>query len=511
MGGTVAARTSAAGAQTGAGVDTSSNQTITGIKTHAPTGLGGYFVPFELVNGNAPGVKGPSIQRNGGGGYTGVSWYTDTLYNWSIGQDFNLGGGEAFEKGEAGPNIADLVLANQVDANGTTSSDIFRIREGSLAAIANLAMPSNDVRFKIASYGSYATQEPETLKELLRFEIGDPASGITHLIKASTPAPAFGVTKAGWVSAGTTTAVAPFHALVPRGPRDALYLNLLSTADPGFITWSQGSTVIDWRLGRTQDNLADLALYQAAGSPSTAESPGRKVLHITRAGAVGVNTAPSDARLHVVDASGSANRYGVLAESAVGVSLGCGGGGRLQQALRPAGAPTSGTFAAGEQIRDERGELWLCVGGGTPGVWRRAATVFPGTAGGAVNLLENPVRLFDSRTNGGSRLPARAKVDVAIAGVVVNGVSIPVGAVAVIGNVTVAGTSAPSGYLTLYAEGTTPSSATSNINWSTADQDLNALALVKLNPSNGKVTIHNGMAGGSSPTHVIFDAVGFVT
>ncbi|MCA1696302.1 MAG: hypothetical protein LC749_17170, partial [Actinobacteria bacterium] len=199
---------------------------------------------------------------------------------------------------------------------------------------------------------------------------------------------------------------------------------------------------------------------------------------------------------------------GVYGSSGQSVSLWAGGAGRLFQALRTAGAPTLGTFLAGEQIRDANGELWLCVVDGSPGTWRRAATVYQGTAGGSMNLLARPIRLYDSRV--GTKLAPMASVDVQVTGTVVNGVSVPAGAVGVVGNVTVTETVAPSGYLTLYPQGSPPSPATSNVNWFAANQDLNAAAVVGLNPANGKLTIHNGMVGGSNPTHVVFDATAFV-
>ncbi len=222
--------------------------------------------------------------------------------------------------------------------------------------------------------------------------------------------------------------------------------------------------------------------------------------------ATGVVGTAEDGGTGVVGAAHGPNGIGVRGESTTGVSLVAAGGGRIRQARRPAGAPTAGAFSAGEQVRDVNGELWLCVVGGTPGTWRRAATVKEGFTGGSVNFLPVPLRLFDSRT--GAPLASRASVDVQVTGTGARG-TVPEGAVGVIGNVTVTATSAPSGYLALYPQGSTAPS-TSNINWFAANQNLSTAAIVGLNPANGRMTIHNGALGGSSPTHVVFDAAGFV-
>jgi hypothetical protein len=200
---------------------------------------------------------------------------------------------------------------------------------------------------------------------------------------------------------------------------------------------------------------------------------------------------------------------GVHAVSDTGIALEVGGSARLLQTLRAtAGAPTTGSFFAGEQIRDANGELWLCIAPGSPGTWRRAALVRNGFAGGSVNFLAKPIRIFDSRS--GAPLANGTARDVQVTGVVVGGVSVPAGAVGVIGNVTVTQTVAPNGYLTLYPQGSPPSPATANINWFAASQNLNTSAIVALNAANGRLTIHNGMAGGSNATHVVFDVAAFV-
>jgi hypothetical protein len=204
--------------------------------------------------------------------------------------------------------------------------------------------------------------------------------------------------------------------------------------------------------------------------------------------------------------------FGVIGDSTTGISLRAAGGGRLLQTLRSiAGAPTTGSFDAGEQIRDLAGALWLCVAFGTPGTWVRAATVANGVNGGSVNFLAHPIRLFDSRSSSGA-LAAGATHNVQVTGVTVGGVSIPAGAVGVMGTVTVTGTSGPSGYLTMYPQGSPPpaASATSNINWFAAGQTLATAAIVALNAANGQLTISNGISGGSAPTQVIFDAAAYV-
>ncbi|HEX6818890.1 MAG TPA: hypothetical protein VF120_10980 [Ktedonobacterales bacterium] len=74
------------------------------------------------------------------------------------------------------------------------------------------------------------------------------------------------------------------------------------------------------------------------------------------------------------------------------------GTGRIGQYLQgSAGAPTSGTYTAGEMLRDSDGELWLCVAGGSPGQWVRATHVVYGYSGGAVSYLSKPIRLLDTR------------------------------------------------------------------------------------------------------------------
>jgi hypothetical protein len=90
--------------------------------------------------------------------------------------------------------------------------------------------------------------------------------------------------------------------------------------------------------------------------------------------------------------------YGVLAASTTGIDIYAFGTGRLQQYLQSAtGAPTTGTYAKGEQIRDASGDLYICTVAGTPGTWKKVAAIPAGKLGGALVFLPKPFRLFDTR------------------------------------------------------------------------------------------------------------------
>jgi hypothetical protein len=137
---------------------------------------------------------------------------------------------------------------------------------------------------------------------------------------------------------------------------------------------------------------------------------------------------------------------GVLAQSGTGYDVWLGGTGRLyQQPQGSAGAPTSGDHFPGEQVRDVNGELWICVGAGTPGTWRKVAAPQAGYAGGALNFLPVPIRLLDTRagatvgnTRPGAPVAYHGTINVPAAGVTYSGQTIPSGAVAVFGLLTAA-------------------------------------------------------------------------
>lgn len=129
--------------------------------------------------------------------------------------------------------------------------------------------------------------------------------------------------------------------------------------------------------------------------------------------------------------------------------------------------------------------------------------------GGHSVLLSKPIRILDSRAGSGAPLggdgpyaPGATKT-IQVTGTSVGGVSVPQGAVAVIGNVTAASATGP-GNLRLYAAGSALPTV-SNINYSPAQNIANGVT-VKLSAS-GQMSIR---VGGAGSTHVIFDVTGYI-
>lgn len=164
------------------------------------------------------------------------------------------------------------------------------------------------------------------------------------------------------------------------------------------------------------------------------------------------------------DTSTTAGGVGVQGISTKGYGL-VAGGGRAPLRLLPAstaGAPTSaaGPHLLGEVHVDSGGVIFQCVAAGTPGTWLRIAAGPVGYAQGALCLLSTPIRVFDSRLKDSPAAPSRAAGPVKgrtsqtlqITGATVAGVSVPAGAVGVVGNLTVVSPTA-AGYLTCYPAG----------------------------------------------------------
>jgi hypothetical protein len=212
---------------------------------------------------------------------------------------------------------------------------------------------------------------------------------------------------------------------------------------------------------------------------------------------------------------------GVSAISALGIGLKAQGQAaplQLVPALGPgAPLPSSGSHTQGEVYVDSSGDVFVCTSNGTPGTWRKVSYSDTG-----YQLLSKAIRIYDTRTGFVAPFPlVKGKLspstssgyDLQVTGTTVSGVAVPAGAKAVIGTLSVTGTDAPpsgAGYLTAFATGAPPNPVTADISWSLANQTLSTQILAPLSAS-GVMTIENGMAGGSSAAHVIFDAKGYVT
>jgi hypothetical protein len=213
----------------------------------------------------------------------------------------------------------------------------------------------------------------------------------------------------------------------------------------------------------------------------------------------------------------------------VGISQnGIGGqfqGGLAPLRLEPAGqlGPPTAAFAhsKGEIYIDEDVAIWICTAAGSPGTWREVTAAAPrfnnnnsgisGSLGqaGSVNLLSAPVRVFDSRSadtpaaslRPAGQLAAGTTTTLQITGAAVGGVSVPAGAIAVIGNVTSANPQGL-GFLTLFpANATQP--ATSTLNFESVN--IANSCVMTLSPS-GQLKVNVGQHA----TDVIFDVTGFV-
>jgi len=194
----------------------------------------------------------------------------------------------------------------------------------------------------------------------------------------------------------------------------------------------------------------------------------------------------------------------VVGNASSGIDVAAVGAGRIYQHTAPfTGAPTSGTYFKGEQIRDDNGNLYICIvgDGSDAGVWLKVAAGAPGISG-AITFLANPIRLLDTRKS--SPYNAGSNHTLQVTGVSVGGISIPAGAIGVVGNVTVVDPTS-GGDLRLYPGPALP--ATSSINFASGQIIANGVT-VGLNGS-GQLLIQVDMSSGAH-TNVLFDASGYI-
>jgi len=169
------------------------------------------------------------------------------------------------------------------------------------------------------------------------------------------------------------------------------------------------------------------------------------------------------------------------------------------------GPPPPGGHQIGELYVDAGGVLYYFNNG--------AFRPIGGSAGGITTMLSSPIRLLETRTayqdntpgtgqtHPGVKLNNGETFDLPITGHVMNGISVPAGAKAVIGNVTVTGTTG-GGYLTLFPLGAAQPNA-SSINYGAGATVANGV-IVGLSAA-GHMAIYC-----YASSDVIFDASGYI-
>jgi hypothetical protein len=132
--------------------------------------------------------------------------------------------------------------------------------------------------------------------------------------------------------------------------------------------------------------------------------------------------------------------------------------------------------------------------------------------GGEAHLLTEPLRAYDSRDNAGPKINPNETRTISLAtGVNALGASVlavPPGATAAIVTLTVTGTNGTAssgGFLKMYTAALANPPATSNINWTGANQNLAVSTQVAVDGSRSvKVT------GGANATHFVIDVIGYL-
>lgn len=160
--------------------------------------------------------------------------------------------------------------------------------------------------------------------------------------------------------------------------------------------------------------------------------------------------------------------------------------------------------SSGEVFHDNAGDLWFCVGSGSPGVWRKLAG--PATSG-QIHLLGTPVRCYDSRdgqaplgvTKGPITAPRLVDCRVTLDG---SPSPVPSDAIGLVVNVTVTEPSAI-GFCAVYPGGSTYA-GTSLLNFAAGQTIANGTSIA-CGPG-ATLTVR---LGGGATGHVIIDVTGY--
>lgn len=160
--------------------------------------------------------------------------------------------------------------------------------------------------------------------------------------------------------------------------------------------------------------------------------------------------------------------------------------------------------APGEVVHDSAGDLWFCVGAGSPGVWRKVSG--PSTSG-QLHLLASPVRCYDSRdgftplgvVKGVVSSPRLVDCRVTADG---SAAVVPADALGLVVNVTAVDTTG-AGFLAVYPGGTS-FPGTSLLNYGLGSTVANSTS-VGCGPG-ATLTVR---CGGAGVGHVIVDVMGY--
>ena len=317
---------------------------------------------------------------------------------------------------------------------------------------------------------------------------------------------------AGGAALTTPTAHAADGAMLTLG-------NSGNTAEHATVLTYDGSEATPTALQVSIPNDDSTGVYGAAGNATSGNSA-YGVLGTAGTGSFAIGVSGS-AGTDAVGVSGAATGassvgvygatdagFGVVGLSLTGIDLVAIGTGRLLQNLSGfIGAPTSGSYLIGEQIRDNNGDLYICVVSGTPGTWHKVLTVSQ-TNTGIISLLSAPIRLLDTRSGVGapkSTWTSGSVHTLQVTGVSVGGIQVPNGAIGVVGNVTVVQPNG-GGDLRLYPA-SAPLPGTSSINFASGQIIANGV-IVGLD-INGQMNIKVDMPANTA-TNVLFDASGYI-
>ncbi|MCU1394224.1 MAG: hypothetical protein JWM34_2652 [Ilumatobacteraceae bacterium] len=269
--------------------------------------------------------------------------------------------------------------------------------------------------------------------------------------------------------------------------------NALNDSGTSAIAPSVNGVISAINQSTTSDSLVRGAILGVGGNPNgTSHGVVGNVVSIAKGSAV---YGQSDSTTVGVSA-------GVLAKSATGPSI--------QLVPVASGPPTTGAWTVGAIQPDTTGRLFYCVASGTPGTWKEL-TATPATP---VTLhIINPVRVYDSRlalptpgklATGLSRVVSVKDSRDSTTGAVLVPDVVPVGATAIVGNLTITKTVGSGGFLSV-VPGDATSFSSSSINWFGPNQDLANGITAKIDATRSVKVF----CGGDNATDFVIDVTGF--